>query len=47
MSFWAEDPTEVYEILLDGREKLYLIPGFHCDVAIHVYVTSRKKISNL
>ncbi|XP_015760202.1 PREDICTED: uncharacterized protein LOC107339431 [Acropora digitifera] len=43
--FWAEDPTGVYEILLDGKEKLYLIPGFHCDFPIQVYVTPRKKIS--
>ncbi|KAK2566034.1 Matrix metalloproteinase-9 [Acropora cervicornis] len=43
--FWAEDPTGVYEILLDGKQKLYLIPGFHCDFPIQVYVTPRKKIS--
>lgn len=46
MVFWAEDPTGVYEILLDGKEKLYLIPGFHCDFPIQVYVTPRNKISN-
>ena len=45
--FWAEDPTGVHEILLDGKEKLYLVPGFHCDFPIHIYVTPRNKISKL
>ncbi|XP_068692933.1 uncharacterized protein [Montipora foliosa] len=47
VTFWAEDPAEVHEIYLNGRRKVSCIPGLHCDVPIHVSVTSKPKISTL
>lgn len=45
VTFWAKDPYGKREILLDGREILYAVPGIHCHHSIQVTVTSRPKSS--
>ena len=45
VTFWAKDPNGKREILLDGKELVYAIPGLHCWHYIQVTVTSRPKSS--
>lgn len=45
VTFWAKDPNGKREILLDGKELVYAIPGLHCEHYIQVTVTSRPKSS--
>ena len=45
ITFWAKDPNGKREILLDGKEQVYAIPGLHCEHHIQVTVTSRPKSS--
>ena len=44
VTFWAKDPTGKREVFLNGRKKIYAIPGVHCDHFIQVTMTSRPKI---
>ena len=45
VKFWAKDPTGKREILLDGKEIVYAIPGLHCHHYIRITVTSKPKPS--
>ncbi|KAL9988893.1 hypothetical protein ACROYT_G003385 [Oculina patagonica] len=45
VTFWAKDPSGKREILLDGKKKVYAIPGLHCWHYVQVTVTSRPKPS--
>lgn len=45
VTFWAKDPSGKREILLDGKKKVYAIPGIHCWHYVQVTVTSRPKPS--
>lgn len=47
VSFWARDPAGKRKILLEGKETLYVTPGFQCHHFIYVTVMSRPKPSKL